>query len=274
MPVARLWMFLLWTSSLGAQNCPEKAFVGLAHGLNNPPSIMDDIAKELEAQGYSPIFVGLSGHREDSTLSEMRHVSAKKWRTEFQDFMSQLNAQAERCNKPQFFVGYSMGALLHADFVSRTKEPSSSSKSVYLAPALQTFNFARFVTWIPLWNSVVLPSFNHETAIAQEGSSMAAFRALFEIQNDFNANASSELKQSPTLILMDPKDELVSFEKTQNLVARLELAPEWNIQKIGSSAEAKKNFKHHLFITRQSAGEEHFGKLMEKIRQFLRLQQP
>lgn len=269
-------VLLLGTSPLPAraaaqtvEACREKGVVGLAHGLNNPPSIMGEIAAELVKEGFETTLLELSGHRDDSPLSEMRRVSAVKWISEFQNFMLQVQSRAKECSAPAHFVGYSMGALLHAHYLSTRENFRSDGNNVYLAPALKTHNFTRLVTWLPLWNTVVLPSFNHPTAIAQEGSSMAAFRALFEIQNAFNDNASTALKQHRTLILIDPKDELVSYSKTEALLEKLTLQPAWQQQAFTPSEKAKEDFKHHLFLTRQSAGGEAFTKLIHTIVRFL-----
>jgi pimeloyl-ACP methyl ester carboxylesterase len=247
---------------------PENAsgFILIAHGLNLKPSRMLPLAQTLchASEGQTPrglacrILV-LQGHEEDSP-SQMRQVSAQSWKN---TILAEIRAlQAIAGERPIHFLGFSLGALVGAWGLQQFEE-SPFQKMALIAPPLETRGYVRLAALIPGPGSWTLPSKNHPEYRANDRTSLAAYRALFEIQDEVRSGNPLRLNID-TRVWVSPKDELVSAKKLAKKAASAGWT-QWSIQNVGSIEPTLRPTYHHLLIDEASMGHEAWQEMQRAL---------
>jgi alpha-beta hydrolase superfamily lysophospholipase len=140
-------------------------------------------------------------------------------------------------------------------------------RAILFAPALSLKTTSYLVNFFKIFGDrFIVPSFSVEEYRAQSGTSMGAYRCLFDAVKRFEKGSLKNFS-FPTLILMSPKDRLVSYEGIKELSKNL-----GNLKMVGldnsKSLLEKKN--HHLVIDKQSLGiEEWDQKVVKSLDLFL-----
>ena len=115
----------------------------------------------------------------------------------------------------------------------------------------------------------LVPSASNATYRAScEGTSMAAYNALFD---SLRATQESGLGKSkaPTLVLIDPKDELVSGPGLAELI-EFNALNEWRLEQVSNrGATLERGAYHHLIIDEPSVGSEEWKRIQTLIRKHL-----
>jgi len=249
---------------------PETAsgFILVAHGLNLKPSRMLPLAQTLcrASEGQTPrgmacrILV-LQGHEEDSP-SQMRQVSAQSWKNTILAEIRSLQAIAGE--RPIHFLGFSLGALVGTWGLQQFEE-SPFQKMALIAPPLETRGYVRLAALLPGPGSWTLPSKNHPDYRANDRTSLAAYRALFEIQDEVRSGNPLRLNLD-TRVWVSPKDELVSAKKLSKKAARAGWN-HWSIQEVGSIEPNLRPIYHHLLIDEASMGTEAWQEMQSGLLQ-------
>ncbi len=257
------YIFLLFLSlSLFAQESTPVALI--VHGLNSKPKAMDayaQIFKEMKIKTYQ---VSLTGHSDiiNQCKEDLKQIKAHDWPNDVLRIYEEIKTKYP--NSPIYFVGHSLGGLLGSTLLNQKKV--YFEKMILLAPALNV-NLSAHLMRIPLDPSNYVPSFTPIEYSANESTVMAIYQALFEIYDEFHENLKPNHINIPTLVFLDPEDELISFDNTQKFIQKNELT-NWNLVKVRKSKGALFDY-HHLLHDERTMGKESWGKIKMQIIDFI-----
>lgn len=246
-----------------------KGIAIVAHGLNTKPAKMDSLVHFLQEQGLRVIRISFSGHRglsEDSSV--MGNLRSDLWLKEA--FLAYCFAKKEANGLPIYYFGYSLGGLIGEDLLNQNlKEKIELKKVVLFSPAIATRDVVSLIKLAaPLGRGLKIPSHSPEAYQANSSTSIAAYLSLFHMKRDLK---KSEMKASniPTLILIDPKDELVSERKINKIKTKQNL-DQWKIEEISNSGSTLEKSYHHLVIDEDAVGKDQWEKMKNSIEGFLK----
>ena len=234
------------------------------HGLNGRPDKMESIIAGLTACGIDCLNLSLRGHGEnyvhlektDSVRARMeafKSVSYPLWKSEAYKAYQLVKDEANLYDAPVFFVGFSMGGLLGVDLLASNSNVRFD-KMVLFAPALKMHKRNRFLKILSPFPRVVIPSMSHRSYLANSGTPIAAYNAMFEM-HDHLANHLDPKINLPTAVFIDKQDELISFSGLEEMVQKQNL-DQWKIYPVKKERRATEIKMHHLIIDEASVGEQ------------------
>ncbi len=240
----------------------------LIHGLNLKPSKMLPLAQRLctPSNGLQCTILTLSGHEEDNSVT-MAGADADIWKAETSEAIQHLRSKATATRTPLFLVGYSLGGLMGAwGAQSGPDDTQIFDAMVLIAPAIFPKWYTRITPYLPLPDHFHLPSKNHPEYRAKPGTSLAAYRAMFTVINEVQSqkNLEQSLGKTPTLVFLNPKDELVSEDRTASWIKKERLT-RWNSELIDGLTSTLSPHYQHLMVDEASMGAHAWEGLIGKI---------
>jgi esterase/lipase len=233
----------------------------LLHGLNAKPSVMDDLAKFLNGKGVDVLRGSLRGHL--GNAMEKEDISREIWLQETYEYYCSAKKKSRELGVPLFFIGYSLGALIFNDLLVNTKG-ITVDKMVLFSPAFKIRWHLRLFSFIfKLGDFLKLPSANLPEYRSSNYTSFGAYRALWE---SYNSLDFEKLDPPQALIIMDPKDELVSYSKTEDLVKKY---PSWKLLPVDTSGSRNSRKYGHITFNEKSFGEGKWGDISKEMEKFL-----
>jgi hypothetical protein len=250
---------LEWKANTSASTPSAVALV--IHGLNINPVCMDPLIRELNECGVATLGCALSGHGPNylpisnvtegkARLAWLGRVSYKLWRDETAAAARVAAQQAERLGVPLVLAAFSLGALIGCTAALHCAD-IRFAKLVLFAPALRIHRRSYFLRLLARWPQLVIPSATPATYRANPGTTIAAYNALYAAQGDCERLIGPQLNV-PSLVLVDPADEMVSSAGLQQLVAQRNLT-RWQVQHVHKTKGATTRY-HHLLIDQESVG--------------------
>lgn len=256
-----------WTWIRSPQT-PARGVAVLVHGLNLKPERMTEIGTLLSRNGIESLRVSLSGHRGDS--AEFARVSRDTWLEDVRSAYREARKESDQRKLPLYFVGYSLGALLHLDLLNNDSGAEYRyDRMVLLAPAVSLRATSHLVKLLGfLGPEFVVPSFGPGDYRANSGTPMAAYSALFE---SLERLEKSGIRQgnTPTLIMIDPDDELVSRDGIAALIQRHSLSA-WQLKHVEKRSPTRERSHHHLIVTEETMGKDAWEHIGASIAEHLR----
>ncbi len=238
----------------------------VVHGLNFNPEKMSALIDELRRLGIDSLRITLSGH--GNSKKEFEQATANRWTQEVRDSYCIAHQEAKLENHPVYFIGYSLGAVTGIAAAQQFQEVRPD-RAILLAPALRLTFLARTVRWLFWWDSLVLPSRNHQEFTAHRGTPISAYRALFEIIERVNAiKPQSDSLSFPALIVVDPQDELVDSKELRSKIRELQLN-HWMWREIKIPDHQKSGAPHHAIMHPFFTGDTAWKTLTQSIQEFL-----
>ena len=233
------------------------------HGLNLRPERMLPLADELRGWGIAVVLCSLRGHGEnyaplaDSTpevarLATFRQVSYTGWRAEVMAAYKAAAALAHPTAAPLFLVAFSLGALLGCELVATTPMVRFD-RMVLLAPALALRPHSYLPVVLARWPALTLRSFAPRAYRGNPATPIAAYSALRTSLRSLHRHADANLN-IPTLVLIDPQDELVSLGAIRRWVQRLHLS-QWRFSLVDKEAHRADLRFHHLLLDVDCVGQ-------------------
>jgi len=250
-----------------------KAVAIIIHGLNMRPNKMDDLSEYFHQKNIAVLQVALRGHiKSIDQEKEWANLQSTDWSKEAFVTYCQAMQTAQKKDLPLYLVGYSLGGALLSDLLLRHPQNFyAKTKQILLAPAISLPWYTSLIKISRLFGSkAIIPSFNIESYKAFRGTSVSGYNALFDITDHFE-NATSENYKSldiPTLVLMDPKDELVSFRGINKIISKNKLS-NWKLETIDNNSSQLPGKYHHLIVDKESLGIDGWQRLTKLMDSFI-----
>jgi alpha-beta hydrolase superfamily lysophospholipase len=250
-------------------------FILLVHGLNLDPARMQDIARFLQDAGYRTLTVRLAGHRQDA--ERWQGVNYALWYGEMWRLQCLAAARASELELPLYLFAYSLGAALGLDALSGFYLSQSGNKEdlprfrkiVLLAPALKLKWYSTLFLNLPL-----LPASLHFNSLAPQAyradprTSMGAYRALGDSISAWHRKSALLNLPVPVMVLMDPQDELVSYQGIRDF-ASANARINWQFMQLNNDDATLQRPHHHLIIDEASLGAAQWQVLQKAVLDFL-----
>ena len=166
--------------------------------------------------------------------------------------------RANQFNLPLFYIGHSLGGLLFNDLA--VKEKVKIDKAILFAPAFKIHWHLNFFSFIfNIKDSWSLPSRNLPQYRSQDVCTFAAYGALMDAIEAFKPQ-----DYIPTLILMDPGDELVDYDAIWELGAK-----NWQLEDVDTSKTTHSKIYRHLAFNEACFGTKERKRIQKIMEDFL-----
>ena len=240
----------------------------VAHGLNLRAHALRELYEPLRHRGASVVVLRLRGHARDSiadapTVEEWRTLDTTAWIEDWKQAVSIAERLARVHAVDLTFLGFSLGALIHTYGLATSDPPPPFRRQVLLAPAVRVRARTRLVLLFrPLGKRFLVPSITPAEIRSHGATSIAAYDSLFGYEAAISELDQPSRLKIPTLVLMDPGDELVSQKRIVDWINRHGLKPEWQLLPLAKdSATARSSIRHHI-ITEHGLGKGTFAALV------------
>lgn len=247
---------------------PRRAVVLVAHGLNVRPDAMAELYDPLRRAGATIVLLELRGHvppdpGSDDTWS---NVQADDWLRDWLDAVA--TARSLAVNVPLVFLGYSLGCLVHLRGL-QTDDGANFSRQALIAPPLFVRVVPRLVRLLRVFGpGLRVRSLTPARIRARNGTTIAAYESLFRVRRSIVDSADVSRLRVPSLVVLDRRDELVSYRGVTRWIRERRLAPPWQVQLIREGAPAPAGI-HHYMIDRPSLGDQGYRDLIATLERFL-----
>ncbi len=265
------------------QNTNLKGVALVIHGLNCRPDKMKAIIESLNASGIDCLNLSLRGHgtnfspihntsNEAARMTAFKSVSYPLWKTEAYTAYGFAKQRSKRYGVPLFLIGFSMGGLLGVDLM--TSNPNVKfDKMVLFAPAIAMLQRNYLIQFFAPFPDLVIPSAGNRAYLANDGTPMAAYNALFDMHAHFIDQLDPAKINIPTVVFIAQKDELVSYTGIQQMVQNQDL-DQWKIHLVKKDNTAREVDMHHLIIDAASVGNTMWQTIADVTRMHLLSGQP
>ena len=263
-----------------SEKIPRHGVALVIHGLNLKPCKMESLIKILNEAGIDAALLSLSGHgnsfkekagvsTKSARLHALKKVTYSMWYQESLAAYTEIQKHAVAQDFPIFLVGYSLGALMGCCLL--VSDPAVCfNKLVLFAPALRPYRLgANLINLLSPFPRLVIPSRSPPAYRTNRGTPVTAYLSLFDAVRAFDRNINSRLN-IPTLMFMDPADELVSFSQTKSLVSNFQLN-QWQLHPIQNNRNRINHGFRHLLIDDPAVGEENWGVIWQRMTKFLNI---
>lgn len=245
---------------------PKGVFI-LAHGLNTKPEKMDSLGIFLTGLGYEVLRIDLPGHH--GPIEEMKKITLDQWLHAGLTHYKAAQKRAEDLGKPLYYMGFSMGALLGETLTAIHPELKKPKKFILFAPAFAIRDRSHLVSVMGIFGDEhIVASYNHEDYKAQKGVSVAGYKALFKMEKIYLETENPGREAIPSLIYINPDDQLISIKKIQDLVSNRKWAHTTVIPLTDQEPEIERTFSH-LIIDKPSLGEKAWNRVTSEVSAFL-----
>ena len=249
----------------------------VVHGLNLRPDRMLHIVVELNNDGIDVLNVSLRGHGrnylesvnispEEARLESFRNVTYGLWSDEVYKAYLKVRERASKKNVPVFFVGYSLGGLLGCDLLLSHPDVFYDNM-VLFAPALNVTTESYLLKALMPFPNIVIDSLSPISYRTNEGTPMAAYKALFEAIEHFEKNTDGRLN-IPTAVFIDEGDEFISCSKLKEMIVQRNF-DQWQIHTLRKDNDVGEKISHHLIINKDSVGEDTWKQIKSTLRKHL-----
>ena len=234
------------------------------HGLNLNPGRMAAAISALNAAGIDAARLSLQGHglnfqhRQGTDASEARletfkGVSYPLWFQETLKGYEQARQSAQQNQVPLFLVAFSYGGLMGLDLLA-SRHDVRFQRAVLFAPALSLRGWDYAIRLFSPFPRMVIPALAPTDYLANPGTPIAGYNALFETLDHFESHIGPRLN-IPTLVIMDPGDELVSYDGLKRLAEEHHLG-RWRFFPVRNHRSVLKGMLRHIVIDEASLGQE------------------
>ncbi|MEH0156329.1 alpha/beta fold hydrolase [Limibacter armeniacum] len=243
-----------------------KGIVILLHGLNNKPTVMAELGKKFYQAQYHTLLVGLNGHGCGNL--PLKNISEKDWLQDIEEAIAKAAELKSNSQLPVYFVGFSLGALTFLTYCSILPEQSIVDKVILLAPASFTHFDTPLLRKLAVWGrSWKVPGFTPAEFQQLRFLPINFYQNLLTLKRTLERNQFRNTNL-PTLVIMDTKDEMVSYKKLKRGLAQYHLT-NWKVKEIVVTRRLNGRKWHHLIIAEKSLGKIENEKLWQSVAHFL-----
>jgi len=166
-------------------------------------------------------------------------------------------------SKPRYLVGYSAGAVLSLELIQR--QGIVFERFLLFAPAISFRAVHRLFRYVP-FNAMLIPSFLNEACRSNRGTPVSAYKAVIETSQDCHKKHIKTCLNIPALVVMDPRDEMLSIKGLRQFIADKKL-DQWRLLPV--EGQAGQGNYHHLVISKDFVGEILWHSIWKEIDQFM-----
>ena len=238
----------------------------VVHGLNTAPAAMLPVVQWLNRQNIAAYLVLLSGHYAGGT--PLQNVTASVWQQEVLAGYAAAKKAAGEKAVPLFFVGYSLGGLLGQSVLVLPAHSPPFDRQLLLSPAITLRRRAfllRALFFLP--PSVGLPSFSPPSYRVSTALPLRLYQVLFGEERKMQQADSSRLN-IPTLVLMDPNDELISYKRLQKWIQKYHLT-NYTVVTLDPDLTGRSKRFHHLILDEATMGKKNWQLATAQWKAFL-----
>lgn len=246
------------------------------HGLNVNPQRMLPLVHELNGWGIEALTCSLMGHgsnyapiaglnADEARLAAFGRVTHTLWREEAAAAGRIAAARAAAAGVPLFLLGFSLGGVLGcaaALVPTPGTAPLSFARMALFAPALRVHLRSKILKLLAPWPHLIIPSATPAAYRADRGTTIAAYNSLYAVQDECDRLLGEQLN-IPTLVLIDPQDEMVSAAGLERLISERALT-RWRLHHVHKGTDAATRY-HHLLIDAPSVGVASWGRMMAQM---------
>jgi hypothetical protein len=231
---------------------------------------MDPLSSIIEKLGFEKHSIVLKGHNPSDSLDDFRSVSAEKWREEF--LTAFLNPVV--LPGPVATLAFSLGAACYLAALGKLwhenrtnyREPACH---VLLAPAIATHFWTHTTKMLAGLPRLVVPSASPKLYRCHRGTPVAAYSALFDLIDEIGAAAKLGFRlNNPVLLIINPKDELVSPTNSGKLLDILTNGRYETLHINNVSGRIRPKYAH-LVLDPDCLGEIQFQIVADRIQSFV-----
>ena len=256
---------------LDATSSPTRAVAIVSHGMNLKPERMTEVASILRAAGVDVLLAGFSGH-----CGEPDGFTWVDWYTLKADAMGFYEAAQARSRLkrvPLHLVAYSFSAPLYESLRAQAR----FEKRVYIAPALSNhfwYPAVRLLTYLPSWFPIpsTMPERYRATRVGRSQGAQALMDVISHWEEAIDLPARPPGGE-PTLLLIHPNDELVSFSGIKKMVTEKAWS-RWEIEPVQILDASDPRPQFHRIIDPPSVGKTEWLRIGQRMTQFLGLGGP
>jgi esterase/lipase len=245
---------------------PKKAVTMVVHGLNVRPTAMLSLIGWLNKIGSDAFLVKLSGHFEKSI--NITGVSSVMWEEEFIEAYARAKEASVKISVPLYFMAYSFGALLGEVMITFSKGSISFDKQILIAPATAIRLRSHLLKVLFFFNkNKNLPSYTPKEYRANNSLPLKVHKILFEQEKKLLKSHFRNLN-IPTIIFIDPLDELISYKRLIKMTLQFQLT-NYEVIRLNDDLSGRREKYHHLILDECTMGKKNWEMVTNKIRNFL-----
>lgn len=206
-----------------------------AHGLNLDPTKLMPLREVVHELGGESSLLTLAGHKSQYDLNILAKLTLENIEDDFiKNYTTHFN--------DSIFVGQSFGCLIYAKLVAEKRIPEAR-KNIFFSPAFEIHKILKLSLVLPknLW----IKSKNFVGYRYHDKLPVHLYTEINRASLGFEQDQIMELKNN-TLLMIDPKDELVPYKKLLKKIERNS-----NIKMV--TFETHKPY--HLIIDQNTTGE-------------------
>lgn len=239
----------------------KRAVTLVIPGLNVRSEAMLPLVALVNGQGSDVYLLCLPGHGQNDDVNT---VTAQVWQESVVAAYRVAREAANRLFVPLYFLGYSLGALLGQSALLPGGAPARFDKQVLLAPATAIRRRCYLLKGLLfLGFPARLPSFTPRAYRVHPFLPLNFYRILFAEEQKLGC--AGPLNQ-PTLVFIDPADELVSLRKLKKQIQQFGLS---RYKVVVLNRKVRKGTYHHLILDEATLGKEAWEKVKKEMVAFL-----
>ncbi len=232
-----------------------------AHGLNQQPGALKHLLADISNMGFRPFLLHLPGHAGESDFS---HLKAQDY---FAAHKTAYDFLKETYQQPIHFLGYSFGGLIGVHHF----DVCPFEKMVLIAPALKLHGYTSLIKpFLPHINRLVSvklghPEFEKKYRYHDQGVPAEVYSSFFNIYSSNKFKDKSQAKKAQALVMVHPRDELVSHWKLRRWVNK---KTNWKFLSLNNKGAEFRRY-NHLCFDPTTLGHESYAVLLSEIEVFL-----
>jgi esterase/lipase len=231
------------------------------------PDEMDYLAQGLADMGSDAFRIALPGS--DRPGTKPVQVSREQWLEAMIPAYREARARADELNCPLHFLGFSLGAAVMTDLLSR--DDVKVDRAVWLSPAMTPRRATHLLKGLRSFGWWRIPSATPKDYRACDGVRVGTYTALFKVEEAVHRSGYRGAN-IPTLVIFTPGDELVNIGRLMDDVRRYNL-DEFVFMKVSNKKTTlpKRPSHNHLNTDEEAVGAQEMYKILKAIAQHLGL---
>lgn len=246
------------------QKLPARGVVILAHGLNQRPSSLDPIAEAIRNLGYHTLQLTFKGHDKEDTEIFLQD----EWENDLLLNYREMRARFKSLSLS--ITGYSLGGLITVNALDKYSELNPESV-VLIAPALSLRPLPQAGYLLNLFPplSISVPNVAPPYYRRFERTPLFWYRNTFNLYTQTRALRNpTKLAKIDTLVIANPRDELVSFSGLRNWIKDSNLQSSWKLERTEPQA-INPAIPGHVLVDQRSLGINEWTRLLGLIKDVL-----